>query len=47
MRLLLVAGEGTDNFYKSQAFVTDPQAPRLLRKELNPLQRKGFAAMLQ
>jgi GNAT superfamily N-acetyltransferase len=42
-RLLLEAGEGTDNFYKSQAFVSDPLAPRLLRKDINPFQRKMFA----
>ncbi|MRW88441.1 GNAT family N-acetyltransferase [Duganella sp. FT80W] len=42
-RLMLVAGDGTDNFYKSQAFITDPLMPRLMRKELNPFQRKVFA----
>jgi GNAT superfamily N-acetyltransferase len=42
-RILLVAGEGTDNFYKSQSFVEDSTLPRLLRKELNPFQRKMFA----
>lgn len=45
-RLLLEAGDGTDNFYKSQAFVTDPLAPRLLRKDINPFQRKMFAPSL-
>lgn len=44
-RLLLEAGEGTDNFYKSQAFVADPLMPRLLRKEINPFQRKMFAPL--
>jgi GNAT superfamily N-acetyltransferase len=42
-RLLLEAGEGTDNFYKSQAFVSDPLMPRLLRKDINPFQRKMFS----
>ncbi|WP_343729184.1 GNAT family N-acetyltransferase [Duganella sp.] len=42
-RLLLEAGDGTDNFYKSQAFVTDPLLPRLLRKEINPFQPRLFS----
>lgn len=42
-RLLLEAGDGTDNFYKSQAFIADPLLPRLLRKDINPFQRKMFA----
>lgn len=42
-RLLLEAGHGTDNFYKSQAFVADPLMPRLLRKEINPFQPKMFS----
>jgi GNAT superfamily N-acetyltransferase len=45
-RLLLEAGDGTDNFYKSQAFVADPLLPRLLRKDINPFQRKVFSPML-
>ncbi|MBV7536740.1 GNAT family N-acetyltransferase [Duganella sp. sic0402] len=44
-RLLLEAGEGTDNFYKSQAFISDPLMPRLLRKDINPFQRKMFAPL--
>jgi GNAT superfamily N-acetyltransferase len=44
-RLLLEAGDGTDNFYKSQAFVTDPLMPRLLRKEISPFQRQIFAPL--
>ncbi|TFW16674.1 GNAT family N-acetyltransferase [Duganella callida] len=46
-RLLLEAGEGTDNFYRSQAFVPDPLLPRLMRKEINPFQRRIFAAQYQ
>ena len=46
-RLLLEAGHGTDNFYKSQAFVADPLIPRLLRKEINPFQRKMFSPLFQ
>ncbi|MYM25022.1 GNAT family N-acetyltransferase [Duganella sp. FT135W] len=45
-RLLLVAGEGTDNFYKSQSFISDPFMPRMLRKEINPFQPKMFALQL-
>ncbi|MRX10513.1 GNAT family N-acetyltransferase [Pseudoduganella sp. FT25W] len=44
-RLLLEAAEGTDSFYKSQAFVPDPLAPRLWRKEISPLHRKIFTPM--
>jgi len=44
-RLLLEAGDGTDNFYKSQAFVSDPLMPRLLRKDINPFQRKMFSPL--
>lgn len=42
-RLLLEAGEGTDNFYKSQSFISDPLMPRILRKDINPFQPKMFA----
>jgi GNAT superfamily N-acetyltransferase len=42
-RLLLEAGDGTDSFYLSQAFVADPLLPKLMRKEINPFQRKIFA----
>lgn len=45
-RLLLEAGDGTDNFYKSQSFVSDPLMPRLLRKEINPFQARMFAPVL-
>lgn len=41
-RLLLEAGDGTDAFYKSQAFVADPLVPNMLKKEINPFQRKMF-----
>lgn len=44
-RLLLEAGDGTDNFYQSQAFVADPLMPRLLRKDINPFQRKMFTPL--
>jgi GNAT superfamily N-acetyltransferase len=44
-RLLLVAGEGTDNFYKSQSFISDPLMPRMLRKDINPFQPKIFAPL--
>lgn len=46
-RLLLVAGEGTDSFYKSQAFISDPLMPRMLRKDINPFQPKMFAPQFQ
>lgn len=42
-RLLLEAGKGTESFYKSQAFVADPHLPHLLKKEINPFQRKVFS----
>jgi GNAT superfamily N-acetyltransferase len=45
-RLLLQAGDGTENFYKSQSFINDPIMPRLLRKEINPFQARAFAPML-
>jgi GNAT superfamily N-acetyltransferase len=41
-RLLLEAGDGTESFYKSQAFVADPLLPNLLKKDINPFQRKMF-----
>jgi GNAT superfamily N-acetyltransferase len=41
-RLLLEAGDGTEPFYRSQSFVADPLLPKLLKKELNPFQRKMF-----
>jgi GNAT superfamily N-acetyltransferase len=41
-RLLLEAGDGTEAFYKSQAFVADPLVPHMLKKEINPFQRKLF-----
>jgi GNAT superfamily N-acetyltransferase len=41
-RLLLEAGDGTESFYKTQAFVTDPLLPKLLKKDINPFQRKMF-----
>ncbi len=44
-RLLLEASEGTDQFYKAQAFVDDPLLPRLMRKELNPFQPRMFTPM--
>ena len=46
-RLLLVAGDGTDSFYKSQSFVPDPIMPRMLRKDINPFQPKLFAPPLR
>jgi GNAT superfamily N-acetyltransferase len=46
-RLLLVAAEGTDSFYKSQAFISDPLLPRMLRKDINPFQPKIFAPSLR
>lgn len=45
-RLLLEAGDGTENFYKSQSFIADPLMPRMLRKEINPFQPKVFAPPL-
>lgn len=42
-RLLLEARVGTDGFYKSQSFVTDPRVPHLLKKDINPFQRKVFS----
>lgn len=33
-RLFLMADEGTEHFYKSQAFVEDPLLPHLMRKDL-------------
>jgi N-acetylglutamate synthase-like GNAT family acetyltransferase len=42
-RLLLEAGEGTESFYKSQSFISDPHLPHLLKKEINPFQRKVFS----
>jgi len=44
-RLLLEAREGTDAFYKSQAFVADPRVPHLLKKDINPFQRKVFSPL--
>jgi GNAT superfamily N-acetyltransferase len=44
-RLLLEAGDGTESFYKSQSFVNDPLMPSLMRKEINPFQRKVFAPL--
>lgn len=41
-RLLLEAGDGTESFYKAQAFAADPLLPHLLKKDLNPFQRKMF-----
>jgi len=42
LRLLLKAGDGTESFYKAQAFVADPLLPDLLKKDINPFQRKMF-----
>jgi GNAT superfamily N-acetyltransferase len=42
-RLLLEAGDGTESFYKSQSFVADPYLPNLLKKDINPFQRKVFS----
>ena len=44
-RLLLEAGEGTDSFYKSQSFVADPHLPHMLKKDINPFQRRVFAPL--
>nr|WP_315396133.1 GNAT family N-acetyltransferase [uncultured Duganella sp.] len=41
-RVLLEAAEGTEEFYASQAFVADPLVPKMLKKDINPLQRKMF-----
>ncbi|MET0268375.1 MAG: GNAT family N-acetyltransferase, partial [Duganella sp.] len=41
-RLLLQAGQGSESFYASQLFVADPMIPNMLRKDLNPFQRKMF-----
>ena len=41
-RLLLQAGDGTESFYKAQAFIADPLLPDLLKKDINPFQRKMF-----
>ncbi|HEX7986826.1 MAG TPA: GNAT family N-acetyltransferase [Duganella sp.] len=41
-RLLLESGDGTESFYKAQGFVADPLLPNLLKKNINPLQRKMF-----
>jgi N-acetylglutamate synthase-like GNAT family acetyltransferase len=45
-RLLLEAREGTGSFYKSQAFLSDPRLPHLLKKDINPFQRKVFSPPL-
>ncbi|MYM67971.1 GNAT family N-acetyltransferase [Pseudoduganella sp. FT55W] len=45
-RLLLQAGDGTENFYKSQSFINDPLMPLLLRKEINPFQARAFVPTL-
>jgi N-acetylglutamate synthase-like GNAT family acetyltransferase len=44
-RLLLEAGDGTESFYKSQSFVSDPYLPNMLKKEINPFQRKVFSPL--
>lgn len=44
-RLLLEAADGTESFYKAQAFVADPLLPNLLKKDINPFQRKMFVPM--
>jgi N-acetylglutamate synthase-like GNAT family acetyltransferase len=44
-RLLLEAGNGTESFYKSQSFVSDPYLPNVLKKEINPFQRKVFSPL--
>lgn len=44
-RLLLEAGDGTESFYKAQAFVAAPLLPNLLKKDINPFQRKMFVPM--
>ncbi|GJI89725.1 MULTISPECIES: GNAT family N-acetyltransferase [Duganella] len=41
-RLLLEAANGTESFYKSLAFMQDPFVPSMLKKDVNPLQRKMF-----
>jgi GNAT superfamily N-acetyltransferase len=41
-RLVLEAASGTETFYKSLAFMPDPLVPSMLKKEINPLQRKMF-----
>jgi GNAT superfamily N-acetyltransferase len=41
-RLLLQAEAGTEAFYASKHFVTDPFVPSFLKKDLAPLQRKVF-----
>jgi N-acetylglutamate synthase-like GNAT family acetyltransferase len=44
-RLLLEARQGTEAFYKSQSFVSDPYLPNMLKKEINPFQRKVFSPL--
>ncbi|NGZ83806.1 GNAT family N-acetyltransferase [Duganella aceris] len=44
-RLVLEAREGTDSFYKSQLFINDPYLPHLLKKDINPFQRKVFSPL--
>jgi GNAT superfamily N-acetyltransferase len=41
-RLLLEAANGTESFYQSLAFMQDPLVPSMLKKDVNPLQRKMF-----
>jgi GNAT superfamily N-acetyltransferase len=41
-RLVLEAASGTETFYQSLAFMPDPLVPSMLKKDINPLQRKMF-----
>ena len=43
VRLILQAAPGTESFYESQQFVSDPYVPALLKKDINPFQRRLFA----
>lgn len=41
-RLVLEPHSGSEKFYAARAFNSDPLVPSMLRKELNPFQRKLF-----
>jgi len=41
-RMVLQPHAGTEKFYARLNFVSDPQAPRFLKKDVNPLQPRMF-----
>ncbi|GJJ01563.1 hypothetical protein RugamoR64_21010 [Duganella rhizosphaerae] len=43
-RLMLEAAKGSEKFYESLSFHTDPYIPTLLKKDVNPLLPKMFVA---